>query len=155
MLIGNYGSDFSVSTRLLSSPVPTNTNNIQYYNGLNQQYSNCSGGPSSWQYMLPSDVGTIRSPHTSGHYTAPNASLSMLQPPPAYFQYEQYRRSYTDVPPLHHKSEYIPSAVTSSGTSSWQFKRVLPSSEHSLSSPSGSYPSTPNLVNKPTAGMLV
>jgi hypothetical protein len=169
-----YGSDFSVSTRLLSSPQNTNTSFMPAYHhhqspATATHYNNCPVPP-SWQFMLPSDVGTARNSHSAAHYTAPNASLSMIQPPPYssshsvinghqlnYDQFNPTRRFVQSdsqlAPPLHHKADHaLPMHGQSWNQQGYQLmsnsntKKALPSHVDALTSPStSSYPNTPQI----------
>ena len=90
----NYGSDFSVSTRLLSNPSPSaepvtrpaygSQSSVAVYDTASVQPP-----PTAWQLLLPSDQGTVD--QSVGYQPVPNMSLlthsTYTQPHPAAYSY--------------------------------------------------------------------
>ena len=181
--VGNFSSDFSVSTRLL--PDTPSHNVPSSYLTPTYPSDNYVGNPpppppppNGWQFLLPSDMGTARGhPHSTGQYEpAPNASLSLIPPPP--YQSLAYCNGYptpklsvtslpspsavdgghvhhqhlTMAPPLHHKFDCSSvgyggwSGGASSSSASARSKPLPPVG--TLTSPSSvSYPDSPSYNN--------
>ncbi|XP_003389232.1 PREDICTED: paired box protein Pax-6-like [Amphimedon queenslandica] len=169
----SYSSDFSVSTRLLQADNPTQGASSSYIAPTyptDNYSSNPPPPPNGWQFLLPSDMGTARGhPHSTGQYEpAPNASLSLMPPPP--YQSIAYCNGYpgskigisslpsqsldvhghhhTSIPPLHHKfdigyNSWNVGASSSTGSGSNSGK-PLPPVGTLTSPPSVSYPSSPS-----------
>ena len=178
----SYSSDFSVSTRLLQADNPPQGGSSSYIPPTyptDTYSSNPPPPPNGWQFLLPSDMGTARGhPHSTGQYEpAPNASLSLMPPPP--YQSLAYCNGYpgskigisslpsqsldvhghhhhTSIPPLHHKfdigyNSWNVGASSSTGPGS-NGGKPLPPVGTLTSPPSVSYPSSPNYNGKRERG---
>ena len=173
----SYSSDFSVSTRLLQADNPSQGGSSSYIAPTyptDNYSSNPPPPPNGWQFLLPSDMGTARGhPHSTGQYEpAPNASLSLMPPPPyqsiAYCNgypaskigisslpsqsLEVHGHHHTSIPPLHHKfdigyNSWNVGASSSTGAGS-NGAKLLPPVGTLTSPPSASYPSSPNYNGK-------
>lgn len=167
-IAGNYGSDFSVSTRLLST-----ASNPPYlpppYPGVYINSSLPPPPPKGWQYMLPTDMGTARHLQASGRYTsepAPNMSLATCHQyiktddPNVYSTNVPYNRYDTvkpvaktmsptgsdgshvgGAPPLHHTPDYASLPFSHEWSQNSGTKTRLPPVDTLITSPSTSYPS--------------
>ena len=150
-IAGNYGSDFSVSTRLLTA-----ASNTPYlpppYPGVYNNIGLPPPPPRGWQYMLPSDMGTVRRLQASGHYTsepAPNISLGTCH---QYIKTDDPNIYSTNVPgsdgshvggapPLHHTPDYTSLPFSHEWSQNSGTKTRLPPVDTLITSPSTSYPS--------------